>query len=124
MRKIVNLTGFKTSDNQKDLGVIDLSEENREEVLKLQSFREIPKKRDVRKRAEQILEIALLSYEEGGYFLIGGPSFLLPPLVEVLKEVFYIPLFCVTKRYTMETIWSDWTPCRDDINYHYDFIEA
>ena len=122
-KKIINLTRKKSSIVLKELGVIDLSEKDRLRIFDLCKFESIPKKAELKDRAEQMVSIALSQCDHDDYFLIEGPSFFLPALSQALKEVKFIPLISVTRRVTMEDCWGEWTPDRDSNFYKFDFVE-
>lgn len=94
MDKIVNLTSNLTTDDQKNVGVVDI--EDRELVADLLNFDDIPTAAQIHNRAEVLA--SLVDAPVGTTVLIGGPQFLMSTLTESLKKRGYIVVFeCVTR---------------------------
>jgi len=100
---ILNLTQHKASEDQKSEGVFDsseISEEFESEVKRLLTFEEVPDEKTIWQRA-----MALADYcKELGVqtALIGGASFFMGPLAEVLKSRGVNAVFAFSKRESVE----------------------
>ena len=93
MNKIVNLTSNVTTDDQKNVGVVDI--EDRKLVAELLNFKTLPTNAQIYNRAEVLA--SLVDAPVGTTVLIGGPQFLMSTLTESLKKRGYIVVFeCVT----------------------------
>ena len=97
---ILNLTQHKATKEQLEAGVIDLSEKNREFLIKELTFDEMPSREEIKRRAENI---GLIPGQYGFMFaMIGGAPFLMPSLEKVLIRESISPLYAFSKRESVE----------------------
>jgi hypothetical protein len=125
---ILNLTQHNSTLEQKGEGVIDLPETYSNSLKKLLTFDELPSKKDIENRAEDIYKLVIsftkdelspikeevksMLNENGNLntdefkkfnlgFMLGGAPWLMPTLTEKLKNI-GTPLFSFTKREVKE----------------------
>lgn len=122
MRKIVNLTQHSSTPEQRAHGVVDLEGKEREELLELLTFNELPTQSEVRERAERIADLTSTHGCEAA--MIGGAPYLMGPLEAALRERGITPLYAFTKRESVEEVQPDGSVRKTAVFRHAGFIEG
>jgi len=86
--KILNLTQHPASSEQRQAGVIDLPPELKRKLAEFLTFEELPRRNEIRLRAEKIADLAYgYIMGQGGWgdaiigrAMIGGAPYLMAPL--------------------------------------------
>ena len=97
---IVNLTQHPASQEQKDVGVFDLPEYDREELISDLTFDKIPDRDMVEGRAANITEMAASTGAKNA--MIGGALWLMEPLQRHLVYANIQYHYAFTKRIVVE----------------------
>lgn len=120
MPRIINLTQHASTPEQVAAGVEDLPSEQREELSKLLTFDDIPNRKDLWKRAEQIVDYAK-GFE---YAMIGGAPYLVAKIEYVSVKAEICPMYAFTKRVSIENVQPDGSVIKTSIFRHEGFVEA
>ena len=123
---VVNLTQHTATQEQVAAGVIDLGPEFQNRVRELLTFDELPSHREVWARANELVSLLLSRVypSEIDYVMIGGAPFLMHPLVTVLYDYEFVPVFAFSRRVTVEEKQSDGSVIKKSIFKHEGFVEV
>lgn len=133
--KIINLTQHFATPEQREAGVVDLSEELREELVKMLTFNEIPDRSDLEWRARSI---AWMARRESGVpqrlvledelprpkVMIGGAPFFMSTLEKVLTLSGFYPVYAFSKRESVEVLRPDGSVEKRNVFKHAGFVRA
>jgi len=119
---MINLTQHLATTDQLADGVVNLSEIQRQSLIALLSFDELPEPSDTQKRAKAIAAIA--KYHNATAALIGGALWLMPALIKSLTAESIEPYYAFSKRVTQEDRLSDGTIQKVTYFRHSGFILA
>ena len=97
---ILNLTQHNLTNEQINAGVVEPAAEVKGKIRELLTFNSLPSCNEIRKRAEELAEIAASS----GYnrVLIGGAPYLMAPLEAELIKRGILPLYAFSVREVIE----------------------
>ena len=120
MEYIWNLTQHSPTAAQAAEGV----QQPLEGAAKLLTFTELPSQLEITARvlmlASLVAEIELL----GDRVMVGGAPYLLPPLVQALKEIGLRPIYSFTERRSVETVQADGTVSKTSVFEHVGWVEG
>lgn len=131
--KILNLTQHFATPEQREAGVVDLSEEGREVLIKMLTFDEIPDRVDLEWRARAIScaarrEIFVPSplFEEmpRPKVMIGGAPFFMSILEKMLVLSGFFPVYAFSKRESVEVLQPDGSVVKRNVFKHAGFVCA
>ncbi|MDG4696039.1 hypothetical protein P7V44_07275 [Providencia sp. CRE-3FA-0001] len=102
MAKYINLTTYRASPSQRELGVIDINGNIASALSELLSFHSAPQKGEMLVKANSIADIAYnLSVEnETPNVLINAKAFFIPTLVAALQSRGLVPFYTFAQRST------------------------
>ena len=105
MRKILNLTQHKATPEQIAQGVWDVNEGDRERLMTLLTFENLPTRGALEHRAHQLAHFAASVYfrrQPDQSVMIGGAPFFMEPLARKLREQGFKPVFAFSQRESVE----------------------
>ena len=128
---IINLTQHAASPEQITQGVTDLQGEQRDALVHLLTFSELPDVQEILDRASDIAELACyngLGDPDGDspmphQAMIGGALWLMAPLAEELKVRNIQPLFAFSLRESSEIAMPDGSVRKTMVFRHVGFVE-
>lgn len=85
---IVNLTAYKASDAQREMGVIDVERQTSQFIREKLSFNDCPTVHLMQQRADELADLALLlcsRYKAEGV-LVYAKTYFMPTLISALSE--------------------------------------
>lgn len=117
---IVNLTQHSATQEQ---NCVELEKENKATLKELLTFQDIPSKKELENRANEIARLALDSFDEPPlYAMIGGAPFFMRYLEDALIEVGIQPLFAFSKREVQEFKKEDGSIEKTTVFKHLGFV--
>lgn len=124
--KILNLTQHPATAEQAETGVIDLPPTERQELLALLTFEELPDALAVRQRAWAIETLAATAAMQLGATaaMIGGAPFLMAPLEAALRQCGIEPLYAFSRRESVEEAQPDGSVRKTNVFRHAGFVPA
>jgi hypothetical protein len=102
MEQILNLTQHVATPEQVAAGVVDLPQEQREKLIELLTFEELPTSGEIRERVKAIIDIVSEVLPPHSKVMVGGAPFLMGILQNQLLEGGFTPLFAFSKRVSVE----------------------
>jgi hypothetical protein len=146
---ILNLTQHQASAEQKAVGVVDLPEPFKSELVNILTFNELPSADEVKSRARAISDLVVEFCMDNNSpvrdevkaimkngeldkkefrklnlaFMIGGALWLMKPLIEELEGI-GTPLFAFTKRVVEEKVLPDGSVEKKAVFKHEGFVPA
>lgn len=94
---ILNFTQIEVSDSLLKEGVVEPSDGRY--VRRLLEFRQFPSNVEFNMRKSLLKEIAQVYFNNGTIFvLIDGPGFMVPSLIEIIRNIGMIPLFAIQNK--------------------------
>ena len=129
---IINLTQHAASPEQITQGVTDLQGEQRDALVHLLTFSELPDVQEILDRASDIAELACyngLGGDDGddpfpSHAMIGGALWLMAPLAKELRLRSIEPVFAFSVRETEEKVQPDGSVKKVAIFRHAGFVQA
>lgn len=118
---ILNLTQHAATPDQKAVGVVDMTEDQKALLSEFLTFDKLPSREEVLKRAELIAQMCLS--QDFPSAMIGGAPYLMDPLTEQLKSIGVKVLFAFSVRESIETI-TDGIVKKTAIFKHAGFVEG
>ena len=125
---VLNLTQDPATPDQVIAGVVEVSPEIRLRVLELLNFVDIPSAKEVRLRAEELADLAVIECDDltdhypSGRVMIGGAPFLMYPLAHALVHSGLRPVFAFSKRVSVETANPDGSVTKTEVFKHEGFV--
>ena len=119
--KIANLTLHRATEEQIADGVVNLSEEKREELKRLLTYSEPPSQGLLEWDAYEIAELILGRYNKA---MIGGAPYLMRPLEEELERMGIEVFYSFSKRETEEIPQEDGTVKKVSVFRHTGFVKG
>lgn len=125
MKRIINLTQHNPTPEQIGSGVIVNSAEQQALISELLTFSELPDRYELRRRAEQLAELAmgLGAVHETRFFMIGGAPFFMFPLVCALESEKLYPVYSFSLRVSEEQAQPDGSVKKVNVFKHLGFVE-
>lgn len=129
--RIINLTHHAATQEQIDVGVIDLPAGKKAILAELLTFETLPTLKKIQFRAEAIAELAAThdisddDYHAGIYpthAMIGGAPWLMSALESTLMDHFVIPIYAFSLRESIEQIQPDNSVRKINIFKHFGFV--
>lgn len=120
--KVFNATQHAATQEQVNVGVVDLPAEDRELLANFLTFEEIPTRDLLTTRA---LEVTVLLRKHGAEAaMIGGAPFFMGTLEAALKESGITPLYAFSRRESVESVQADGSVRKTAVFKHIGFVEA
>lgn len=119
-KSIINLTQHVASVEQKSAGVVD--PEDFDEVREILTFRSLPTQTEIKARAGALAEIAVESNCDSA--MIDGVLYLMPALLQALRERGVTPLFAFSERESVEQVQPDGSVRKTAVFRHKGFVEG
>ena len=121
--KILNLTLHSVTAEQREAGVFDVKDVDKEQLVKLLTFEtlDVCSTHEIKARATQIVALALKYRAEAA--MIGGALWLIAPLAKALRKHGIKPLFAFSKRESVETTDGNGNVVKRSIFKHLGFVE-
>lgn len=120
MNEIYNFTMHKATPEQLAEGVVDLEEKDRETLINLLTFEELPSNYELDARAGQIaIQAKLLGAKK---VMIGGVPFFMSYLEEALRQYDVEFVYAFSKREVIESQQLDGTVIKKSVFKHEGFI--
>jgi len=124
-KKILNLTQHEATSEQKEAGVVDLTEQEHAKLRNFLTFNDLPSCKEIEDRADLIAELASeYADPEDRYVMIGGAPFLMSALEDKLKALCFEPLYAFSKRNVIEEVQEDGKIKKTAIFKHIGFVRA
>ncbi len=131
MKKILNLTQHNSTVEQKEAGIIDMSEELRTKIVPLLNFYKLPSEEDIEYRVVSIQKELYANYgldynnpehtddifkkkSKLDGFMIGGALFLMTPLADAISYMGNV-YYAFTKRVSIEETQDDGTVIKKSV---------
>lgn len=127
---IINLTQHRNTHEQTDLHVVQLLEEEREQLVQLLTFDDIPSKEEMEIRAKEIAQLAKKEYDrivmpwlpcQG---MIGGAPFFMATLERALREVGITPVYAFSRRESVDEALPGGGVQKVSVFKHIGFVEV
>lgn len=127
--KVINLTQHGATPDQKQVGVVDLPDDLRQDLRNLLTFEEVPSVQEIISRAEKLAHLAgvaltLAGVPFGGSAMIGGAPYLMGPLALALKRRGIEPLYAFSTRESVEEASPDGTVHKRTVFRHAGWVPA
>ena len=119
---ILNLTQHKATAEQIAAGVVDLEGEEREALIALLTFEELPDRATICKAAVKITQFA--GYHGAKDAMIGGAPFLMAPLQQELASAGIRAQYAFSTRESVEATQADGSVKKVAIFRHVGFVMA
>ena len=123
MEQILNLTQHVATPEQIAAGVVDLPQEQREKLIELLTFEELPTSGEIRERVEGILNIVASIAKPQSKVMIGGAPYMMGVLQNQRRLHNYVPVFAFSKRVSLEEMVNG-SVKKVSIFKHEGFVEA
>ena len=120
MTRILNLTQHGATIEQSAAGVFE--PQNKEEIQRLLTFDNLPKKEDILARAEVLADIAKAENAENA--MIGGAPYLMGSLENARKRRGIQPLYAFSVRESVEETLPTGEVIKKNIFRHLGFVEV
>lgn len=129
---ILNLTQHKATPEQAAAGVVDLPEQQREELVALLTFGELPSPAEIKRRAWAVAELAAqngLGGDDGDdphprAAMIGGAPWLMGPLEAALWAMAIKPVYAFSMRESADQPQPDGSIRKVAVFRHAGFVDA
>ncbi len=120
--KILNLTQHAATSGQKEMGVIDFAESDREQLAHALTFDELPDESTMFARANSIALMAAGHSSGARSAMIGGAPYFMRPLERALWAVNIRPLYAFSIRESVERIRADGSIEKVNVFRHVGFV--
>ena len=121
---MLNLTQHKATSTQIDAGVFDVSEEKKQELQSLLSFKVPPTRGEICLRAGEIAAFAKANIGGATHAMIGGAPFLMSALERALKKQGITPLYSFSVRESVEETSASGEVIKKSVFRHAGFINV
>ena len=118
--EVLNLTRHYSTPEQRNDGVIEPTEEDKQRIRELLTFDEIPTVKEIKERAEELADIAE-TYDVRAAMIAGAP-FILSSLENALKKRGIAPLYSFATREAVEEQLPDGTVVKKSLFKHLGFV--
>lgn len=119
-----NATQHLATPEQREQGVVDLPEEERENLAKFLTFEELPNSMQLRMRSIAVVgHILAAGAKPGDRVMIGGAPFFMEELSYSCREAGLVPVFAFSKRESVEQAMPDGTVRKVAVFRHLGFVE-
>ena len=119
---IINLTQHDATSEQKQAGVVEPEPKDKALIKSLITFEEIPDRLELLHRAEDVADIAMVYGTKKA--MIGGASYFMASLENVLMTYNIQPVYSFTKREATEEVQADGSIKSTYIFRHLGFVEV
>lgn len=125
MRRILNLTQHRATPDQIEAGVYDIpAQDILAHAIDLLTFGTLPSCEEVKRSAEALAQVASIYTPRGGAVMIGGASFLMPPLHFALEYRGFVPVYAFSSRKSVEKAMPDGSVQKASVFQHLGFVEG
>lgn len=119
--RIVNLTQHPATPDQIEAGVFDLEGMDLDNLKAALTFRWLPRRDELSYRVETLCGLAERADAEAA--MIGGATYLMPPLADALRNRGIAPLASFTARVSVEAQLDDGSVAKSSVFKHLGFVE-
>jgi hypothetical protein len=124
VERIWNCTQHTATPEQREQGVVDLSDELRNQLTELLTFEELPTSEELRMRSIAVLgTIMAAGATPGDRVMLGGAPFFMEELTHTARELGLVPVFAFSRRESVERVLPDGTVQKTAIFRHLGFVE-
>lgn len=101
--RILNLTQHPASPAQIEAGVINLSENKKNQLVELITFENLPDISEINARAQAVAALVAGMPDKFTRVMIGGAPFFMSALETALKEIGVTPMYAFSRRMVVES---------------------